>query len=748
MDEETGIVNGIAGNHTITTNNPAESEDPGKIKDLDNDEVDEADDANEERTQLLTPSLQQQSPYNTPLITPNALHSYLPKHLQVLSSVVLTCIFIIIATQIFDIFNIVARFTSSPSSRLKNPIPAPPLYVLFLVIAAMLPWIYNVALLLKENGIIYLKPAFRRRRRKRKSGLKYWFGGGVGWSWVVEFFWGISFVLDIITLYHFILYQQSLPELEKDYTVSLGLFITFVTRFALTGFLLAYAGLALWYRGSGRLETVIEKVWFDLIRLEEERQANAGLPQSTFLPDSEKYKPPSTFSDFVDKFQKLVPFIWPSGTKNRYLQFLIIMCMVLLSIGRVVNVLVPIQYKRVVDSLGGVGSPVNTNGTDINTFMNDDTERLARARLSRHVQALYVAYGPGGYHATDDTTNHWMGVLESIPGVIPWNEILMFVFLRFLQGGVGILSSLQNFLWIPVGQFTTREISVKMFSHLHHLSLRFHLNRKTGEILRVQDRGVSSIVSLLSSLLFNIIPTLIDIFIACAYFTLEFDLVFGFIVFVTMTSYIIATVVLTEWRTKYRRQANLLDNAMEAKAVDSLLNFETVKYYNAENYEINQYTDAIKEYQKADWKSSVSLSILNTAQNVIIQLGLLVGCLLCAKRIMLDRAMTVGDFVLYLSYITQLYGPLNWFGVSYLFIYLFIRFYNHLLTNYLLINNPTDILPRHPKKLCRHGKNARPLPRTRRSQRHPQCQRPPNQTRRSRFRKCFIRLRSAITNSS
>lgn len=95
---------------------------------------------------------------------------------------------------------------------------------------------------------------------------------------------------------------------------------------------------------------------------------------------------------------------------------------------------------------------------------------------------------------------------------------------------------------------------------------------------------------------------------------------------------------------------------MEAKAVDSLLNFETVKYYNAEDFEVNQYTDAVKEYQKADWLSSVSLSLLNTVQNITIQTGLLVGCLLCAKRIVIDETMTVGDFVLYLSYITQLYG--------------------------------------------------------------------------------------------
>ncbi|ORX35815.1 hypothetical protein BCR36DRAFT_375811 [Piromyces finnis] len=287
----------------------------------------------------------------------------------------------------------------------------------------------------------------------------------------------------------------------------------------------------------------------------------------------------------------------------------------------------------------------NTPIPDISVTTNE------KYKLPNTVGGLGVYFGK---EAGDDT-----------PASVPYKDIFLFVFLKFLQSGVGLLNSLQNFMWIPVGQYTTREISISMFKHLHSLSLRFHLHRKTGEILRVQDRGVSSIITLLSSILFNILPTLVDITVACAYFTLMFDATFGIIVFMTMALFIITTIIITEWRNKYRRWTNLLDNAMEAKAVDSLLNFETVKYYNAEDFEADQYCDAIDEYQKAALKSNITSTLLNLIQNVIIQTGLLVGCFICALRIMRLEGMTVGDFVLYLSYITQLYGPLNWFGNYY-----------------------------------------------------------------------------------
>ncbi|KAG5459948.1 MAG: hypothetical protein BJ554DRAFT_8069, partial [Olpidium bornovanus] len=214
---------------------------------------------------------------------------------------------------------------------------------------------------------------------------------------------------------------------------------------------------------------------------------------------------------------------------------------------------------------------------------------------------------------------------------VVWLEIVWYVFLRFLQGSVGAVNTLQTFMWFPVSQ--------------------------------PKSALPALVVSLLTAILFNIVPCLVDIVIACVYFSVTFDTTLGLIVFVTMSLYIVFTVLITDWRTKFRRRANLLDNAMQARAVDSLLNFETVKYYNAERFEIRMYDRAIDEYNAADWKSQFTLSVLNTVQNVVIQVGLLVGCIVCAMRIV-DHTMNVSDFVLYLTYITQLYGPLNWFGNS------------------------------------------------------------------------------------
>ncbi|KAF9142554.1 Homocysteine S-methyltransferase 1 [Mortierella sp. GBA39] len=323
------------------------------------------------------------------------------------------------------------------------------------------------------------------------------------------------------------------------------------------------------------------------------------------------YKRPTTFKEFYGHCKSLRPYIWPS--KSRKLQIHILLCLALLVIGRVVNVLVPQQLAKVVNALRQVSDG-----------------------------------------ATDENGN---------PRFI-WMEIMVFIGLRALQGSIGAVDTLQGLLWIPVGQFNTRELAVKMFEHLLNLSLRFHLNRKTGEMLRVQDRGVSSIVTLLSSLLFNILPCLVDIAVACIFLTRAFDIYFGIIVFITMMCYIYATILMTDWRTRYRRESNALDNAVEARAVDSLLNYETIKLFATEEYEIGKYTDAIHAYQKADQKSQYTLGILNTTLNVVIQGGLALGCLLCAKRIA-QKEMEVDDFVMYYAYITQLYGPLNLFGTSY-----------------------------------------------------------------------------------
>ena len=307
------------------------------------------------------------------------------------------------------------------------------------------------------------------------------------------------------------------------------------------------------------------------------------------------------------RIKQLIPFLWPNELR---LQLLVLTCLLLLALGRVVNVLVPVTYKYLVEELA------------------------------------------------DASTN------DPIDRTFAWIPIISFTFFRFMQGGVGVLSSLQYFLWIPVGQYTTRQISVKILAHLHSLPLSFHLHSKTGELLRVIDRGTASVGSLLSYLLFNILPVLIDIVLAVIYFSVAFDSLVSFIVCVTMICYIIVTISITEWRTKFRKDMNDLDAAARARAVDSLLNYETVKYFGREKWEVKQYEEAIKKYQVSDYKSSASLNLLNTAQNCVITAGLFLGLLVCGKRVV-QGDWSVGDFVGFITYLLQLYQPLNWFGTYY-----------------------------------------------------------------------------------
>ncbi|KAJ3109905.1 ATP-binding cassette sub- B member 6, mitochondrial [Phlyctochytrium bullatum] len=388
-------------------------------------------------------------------------------------------------------------------------------------------------------------------------------------------------------------------------------------------------------------------------------QGGEGTPAAS---RGERYKPPSSFTEFYRHSRRLLPFIWPSGRENRKLQMMVIMCMTMLVAGRVINVLVPYQYKRVIDSLAQFS--VLQSLAAVEGWLKPYGVGLMLARLDGN-GTMAQGIGNATEGVDGDAWNLWFSKPKNGYTKIPWGELIMFVMLRFLQGSGGLVSVVQNYCWIPVGQFTTREVSIAMFNHLHRLSHRFHMSRKTGEILRVQDRGVASIVSILSSVLFNIVPCLVDIVVSVVYFTILFDIYFGLIVFVTMALYITVTIIITEWRTGYRRAANNLDNAMEARAVDSLLNFETVKLYTAEAFEEKMYKTAVADYQAADFASSMSLSALNMSQTTIIQLGLLAGCLLCAKRIVVDGTMKLGDFVLYYTYITQLYGPLNWFGTYY-----------------------------------------------------------------------------------
>ncbi|KAG2190656.1 hypothetical protein INT46_010220 [Mucor plumbeus] len=310
----------------------------------------------------------------------------------------------------------------------------------------------------------------------------------------------------------------------------------------------------------------------------------------------------SGYHDFWKKMKKVMPYIWPHN--DRKLQNLVVICFLLMLLGLTINVYTPLQIGRVVDQF------------------NREPETFA------------------------------------------WAAVCAYVAFKFLQGGSGLIQAMQNWLWIPIGQYTTREISVKLFAHLHSLSLHYHINRKTGEVLRIVDRGTNSIVQLLSQIVFQIFPALANILIAVIVFSVQFSLPFGIIVFVTMSLYLYTTITLTEWRNSFRRKMNELDNFARSKAVDSLLNFETVKYYNAEGFEVTRYDNAIVEYQKADYKNSVSLNVLNLTQNAVITGGLLAGSLLFAYEVSLGK-LTPGDFVSFNVYMLQLYTPLHFFGTYY-----------------------------------------------------------------------------------
>jgi ATP-binding cassette subfamily B (MDR/TAP) protein 6 len=246
--------------------------------------------------------------------------------------------------------------------------------------------------------------------------------------------------------------------------------------------------------------------------------------------------------------------------------------------------------------------------------------------------------------------------IQRLSGWQVWKAILLYTALKVLQGGTGLLQSIQSYLWFPINQYTTREISLEMFGHLHNLSLQFHISRKTGEVLRVMDRGTSSIVQLLSQILLSIFPTLLDIGVAVVFFAIRFNFSFGLIVFTTMAVYIYVTIAITEWRTKFRRAMIEADNDVRTKAVDSLLNFETVKYYGAEDFELNRYSEAVAKYQKADWKTLSSLTLLNLTQSIVITLGLLAGNLLCAYEVTRGN-MSLKEFITFNTYIMQLYTP-------------------------------------------------------------------------------------------
>jgi len=245
--------------------------------------------------------------------------------------------------------------------------------------------------------------------------------------------------------------------------------------------------------------------------------------------------------------------------------------------------------------------------------------------------------------------------------VLPFGILIAYGALRL---STTLFTELREYTFAKVTQRAVRTIALKVFRHLHSLSLRFHLNRQTGGMTRDIERGTKGISSLISYTLFSILPTLIEIVLVLGYLALHYDIWFTVITGVALVSYIAFTVIVTEWRTHFRRTMNDLDSKANTKAIDSLINYETVKYFGNEDYEARRYDEGLKRYETAAVKSQTSLSLLNTGQSSIIAIAVTL-ILWRATQGVISGTMTLGDLVLVNAFMIQLYIPLNFLGVIY-----------------------------------------------------------------------------------
>jgi len=296
----------------------------------------------------------------------------------------------------------------------------------------------------------------------------------------------------------------------------------------------------------------------------------------------------------------LLPYLWPPGAVEMRLR--VVIAVFLLVAAKVINVIVPFFYKWAVDALS------------------------AEAVVAVPV-GLIVGYG----------------------------------LTRMLALAFG---ELRDAVFAKVAQAAIRSAALATFRHLHRLALRFHLERQTGGISRAIERGAKGIEFLLTFMLFNVAPTLVEIVLVCGILWSLYGVAFAAVTFVTIAAYIGFTLVVTEWRLRYRRTMNEMDSRAHAHAVDSLLNYETVKYFGNEAHEADRFGAALGDYATAAVKSKLSLSVLNIGQALIVAAGL-IAVMVMAGRGVVAGTMTIGDFVLVNTYLIQLYLPLNFLGFVY-----------------------------------------------------------------------------------
>ena len=262
---------------------------------------------------------------------------------------------------------------------------------------------------------------------------------------------------------------------------------------------------------------------------------------------------------------------------------------------------------------------------------------------------------------------HVVDALDIKPGsaqallVVPVGLLLAYGGLRLVTS---IFGELRELVFAKATQGAARSIALQTFEHLHGMSLRFHLERQTGGMTRDIERGVKGVESLISYSLYSIVPTIIELVLVLGILAIKFDIWFALITIAALVVYITFTVTVTQWRTQYRREANLIDSSAHSKAIDSLLNYETVKYFNNEAFEAQRYDQDLEKLRRARLKSQSSLSLLNSGQQLIIAVAL-VAMLWRATQGVVDGKLTLGDLVMINAFMIQLYIPLNFLGTLY-----------------------------------------------------------------------------------
>ena len=299
---------------------------------------------------------------------------------------------------------------------------------------------------------------------------------------------------------------------------------------------------------------------------------------------------------------ELLPHLWPKDARE--LRVRVVLAFLFLLLAKLINVAVPFFYKAVVDDLS-----------------------LPEGSLIVLPLAALLAYGGA----------------------------------RF---GAALFEEARDAIFAKVAERAGRKVSLSVFQHLFTMSLRYHLERRTGELARAIDRGVKAVSFMLGTILFSVAPILFEFALVIGILLVRYDWPFALIIFVTITIYAAFTIVATEWRTKFRRIMNEHDNAVSAQAVDSLLNYETVKTFTNEGYEGDRFDRTLAAYERAATKSDVTLAVLNFGQGTIIAVGITIVMIVAAQGVVAG-SLTVGDLVLVNAFLLQLYQPLNALGFVY-----------------------------------------------------------------------------------